>query len=258
MNYFGSKTAAEKYATGRPDFHANTINHIKDFLKLNGKLDKVLDVACGTGLSTKALLPIANHVYGTDLSAEMLNVAYDKDKINYTIAPAEQQPFENNEFDLITVSSGVHWFNIDAFLVEANRLLKINGWLVIYENFFSGEMNELDDFKIWVNEVYYKQSFPSPPRNKNYDWSQVNLQSKNFTIQIPENFKNQVSFTRKQLVNYFMSQSNIIAAVESGKTTYSEVEKWLDKELSEFFEDSNITRMINYGNWIKYLQKVSE
>ncbi|HEY4327766.1 MAG TPA: methyltransferase domain-containing protein [Mucilaginibacter sp.] len=256
MNYFTSKISAEKYSAGRPDFHANTINHIKDFLKLDKRLNKVLDIACGTGLSTKALLPIANNVYGTDLSAEMLKVAFEKDKINYRIAPAEQQPFENDEFDLVTVSSGVHWFDIDAFLIEANRLLKTGGWLVIYENFFSGDMDGRDDFKKWVNEVYYKQSFPSPPRNKHYDWSPENLQLKGFTIHSPENFKNAVSFNKIQLINYFLSQSNISAAVESGKTTYDEVEKWLDAELSEFFEDTSIKRTLYFDNWIKYLQMI--
>ena len=256
MNYFASKTAAEKYVAGRPDFHANSINHIKDFLKIEDKLGNALDIACGTGFSTKALLRIANYVYGTDLSEEMLSAALEKDKIQYSIAIAEKQPFENEEFDLITVSSGVHWFNIDAFLMEANRLLKNKGWLVIYENFFSGDMEGRDDFKKWLNEVYYKQMFPSPPRNKNYDWSMENLQTKNFTIQTPENFKNQVRFTRVQLRNYFISQSNVIAAVERGKSTFTDAEQWLDDKLSAFFEDENTYRIVYFSNWVKYLQKV--
>src|SRR6185503_5916696 len=59
MNYFNTKAAAERYSTGRPDFHRTTIKHIKDFLRLETKLDRALDIACGTGLSTKALLEIA-------------------------------------------------------------------------------------------------------------------------------------------------------------------------------------------------------
>src|SRR3954470_2404473 len=126
MNYFNPKTAAERYSKGRPDFHSNTIKHIKDYLHLNKKLNKALDVACGTGLSTKALLEIATNVYGTDTSQEMLNLALLPNTIHYSKAAAEQQPFADNTFDLITVSSGVHWFNIDQFLAEANRILKPN------------------------------------------------------------------------------------------------------------------------------------
>lgn len=255
MNFFSSKTSAEKYAIGRPDFHANTISHVKDFLQIEHKLQKALDIACGTGLSAKALLSVAENVYGTDLSPEMLNLALEKDKIYYTVATAENQPFGNGEFDLITVSSGVHWFNIDAFLIETNRILKDKGLLVIYENFFTGEMEESREFKKWVTDVYL-QRFPSPPRNKNYDWSPENLLSKNFTIEIPESFKNPVCFNRRQLINYFSTQSNIIAAVDSGKYSYWEIEEWLDNELSEYFEDEFGKRTLYYGNWIKYLQKM--
>ena len=86
MNYFNPKTAAERYSKGRPDFHSYTIKHVKDYLHLNKKLDNALDIACGTGLSTKPLLEIATHVYGTDTSQEMLNLAAQTDKINYSVA----------------------------------------------------------------------------------------------------------------------------------------------------------------------------
>jgi len=44
MNYFDPKTAAERYSKGRPDFHSNTIKHIKNYLHLDKKLDNALDV----------------------------------------------------------------------------------------------------------------------------------------------------------------------------------------------------------------------
>jgi ubiquinone/menaquinone biosynthesis C-methylase UbiE len=89
---------------------------------------------------------IATNVYGTDASQEMLNLALDTDKIGYLIASAEQQPFADNSYDLITVSSGVHWFDIDKFLIEASRLLKSESWLVLYENYFIAEMVGNDNF----------------------------------------------------------------------------------------------------------------
>jgi len=55
MNYFNPKTAAQRYSKGRPDFHSKTIKHIKDYLRIDKKLDNALDIACGTGLSTRAL-----------------------------------------------------------------------------------------------------------------------------------------------------------------------------------------------------------
>ncbi|WP_373492709.1 class I SAM-dependent methyltransferase [Aquiflexum sp.] len=256
MNYFNPRNSAERYSIGRPDFHSNTINHIKENLHIDRKLDRALDIACGTGLSTKALLDIAIEVYGTDTSQEMLNLALEKDKIHYQIASAEQQPFTDNTFDLITVSSGVHWFDIDKFLMEANRLLKSKSWLVLYDNFFISEIVGKKDFSNWFPEVY-KKKFPSPPRNNTYLWTNENLFIKNFNLVTEERFKNTVAFSKKQLALYFTTQSNIIAAVEKNETTYEEVENWLDRELSPFFDNDFQTQEINYGNWIKYIQRLN-
>jgi len=256
MNYFTPKTAAERYSKGRPDFHSNTIQHIKDHLQLDKKLDTALDIACGTGLSTKALLEIATNVYGTDSSREMLTLASQPDKIHYSIAPAEQQPFSDNSFDLITVSSGVHWFDIDKFLLEANRLLKSRSWLVLYENHFIAEMAGNESFTNWFPDVYLKK-FPSPPRNNAYSWTTENLLPKNFNFVTEERFKNPVNFNKKQLALYFTTQSNIIAAVGKNETTYGQVEHWLGQELASFFDNDDTTRTINYGNWIKFIQRAN-
>jgi ubiquinone/menaquinone biosynthesis C-methylase UbiE len=253
-NYFASKSSACRYAAGRPDFHDEITGRIKDYLQITQPLPKALDVGCGTGLSAKALLPLAAKVYATDISIEMLNTACEKDKINYCLAPAENQPFATAAFDLITVSSAVHWFNIDAFLAEASRLLKISGCLVIYENNFPGKMRDNEGFGSWFNKVYLPR-FPSPPRNKNYDWSRENLLSKGFTITIPAEFENQVSFVKSELISYLITQSNVIAAVEAGEIGYSEAEEWLDEHLTLYFENADLPAIFMFQNRMKYLSK---
>lgn len=256
MNHFNQKTAAERYSKGRPHFHSNTIQHIRGYIQPGRKFDKALDIACGTGLSTQALLEITTDVFGTDASQEMLNFALQPDKIHYSIATAEHQPFSDNYFDLVTVSSGVHWFNIDKFLAEANRLLKSKSWLVLYENYFISEMVGNDKFTNWFPNVYLKK-YPSPPRNNSYPWTNENLNQKNFNFLKEERFTNSVAFNKKQLALYFTTQSNIISAVERNETTYEEVESWLDKELASFFENDETTKTINYGNWIKFIQRIN-
>ncbi|NHN25405.1 class I SAM-dependent methyltransferase [Flavobacterium jejuense] len=253
MNYFNLKNVAERYSKGRPSFHNNTIEKVKTFLKIDSKIDKALDVACGTGLSTKVLLHIARSVYGTDLSIEMLNNASSKDQINYSISPAENQPFNDDEFNLITVCSGIHWFKIDAFLNEANRLLKSKSFLIIYDNYFISYMVDVPEFERWFPDIYLK-NFPSPKRNDNYNWSSDNLSSKNFSLLKEESFKNPISFTKADLILYFTTQSNITEAISNGDN-YRRIELWLDNELTPFFEDETTVRTINFGNWIKYIQR---
>ncbi|MEO8819552.1 MAG: class I SAM-dependent methyltransferase [Ginsengibacter sp.] len=254
MNYFSPKNTAERYAKGRPFFHRNTIKHIRDFIKIDYKLENALDAACGTGMSASALLDIAENVFGIDTSDEMLKLALNPKDIKYSKASAEDLPFENNYFDLITVSSGVHWFDIDKFLSEAKRVLKTNGRLVLYENHFISEMHGVESFGNWFPNVYLKK-FPSPKRNNSYLWNNDNLKSKGFVFIGEEKFKNSVEFTKEQLILYFTTQSNITAAVENKLSNYEEIESWLDKELTPFFSVQR--RTINFGNWIKYLQKIN-
>jgi ubiquinone/menaquinone biosynthesis C-methylase UbiE len=256
MNYFESQSTAARYAKGRPYFHNNTMEYVKVFLQLNKKLEQALDIACGTGLSTQALLDIAERVYGTDASEEMLRFARNPEKINYSLASAEQQPFPDQVFDLITVCSGVHWFNIDAFLAEAYRILKSDGWLILYDNFFLSEMKDVVEFQSWFPEIYLAK-FPSPARNNDYNWSPEHLKLKNFILQKEEVFKNEISFIKEELILYFTTQSNISSAVESQVYSYAEIESWLNIELNRFFTEPGEKKTLYYGNKIQYLQKTA-
>lgn len=254
MNHFAPQDTAERYAIGRPRFHHHTIEHIRKVLKIETKLEKALDIACGTGLSTRALREISQSVYGTDTSDSMLANALDKDRIHYSIAPAEDQPFQDNSFDLVTVCSGVHWFDIDRFLLEAKRILKPKGSLVLYDNFFISEMEGEASFKKWFPEVYLKQ-FPSPKRNSSYQWNQENLGPKDLVLWHEDQFSNSIEYTKSELILYFTTQSNISAAVKSGQYTFPDVEAWLSEVLSVYFPDDSAKQTIHFGNWIRYIRK---
>ncbi|HEV3411450.1 MAG TPA: methyltransferase domain-containing protein [Puia sp.] len=254
MNYFAPRTAAQRYAKGRPDVHSYTIHQLRDFLHLDEKLEHVLDIACGTGLSTNALLEVGNKVYGTDISPEMLELAPNRKLIHYSLAPAEDQPFADRYFDLITVSSGVHWFNIERFLTEASRLLKIQSYLVLYENYFDSSLQSDDQFKEWVAHTHY-QRFPTPPKNK-YSWSDETTTP--FGLHYVTEWRSAYSIpmTKQQFACYLTTQSNVIAAVEAGALSFEEVDAWLDHELDPFFFPGKEPRYIRFGNWIKFLKKI--
>jgi ubiquinone/menaquinone biosynthesis C-methylase UbiE len=255
INYFDTDAAAKKYSAGRPYFHANTVEKMMSFLQVDSRFPRALDVACGTGLSTKALLRIADEVYGSDSSQPMLDNAAEKDLITYVCATADKQPFDNAFFDIITVSSGVHWFDIDSFLVEANRLLKSRAWLVLYDNFFMAEMEEDPGFNKWHRDVYLKK-FPAPPRNNSYNWSAENLLPKHFAPKHEASFANTIVFTKNDLVNYFMSQSNTISAINSGDSDDKTIRGWFNTELKPYFPEPDQQRSFHFGNWILYLNTV--
>src|ERR1700676_573916 len=103
MNYFAFPTAAERYANGRPFFHPLAIKKIQSVCCGTGRINRALDVGCGTGQSALALLEIADDIVGLDNSAEMLSHAGRHARIRYVRACAEQMPFDDKSYGLITV-----------------------------------------------------------------------------------------------------------------------------------------------------------
>ena len=90
---------------------------------------RVVDVATGGGyMAAAALLRDANPV-GIDFSAAQIEFARARHPgISFIQSNAENLPFESNSFDGVITAFGIcHLPNPDAFLREANRVLKPSG-----------------------------------------------------------------------------------------------------------------------------------
>jgi SAM-dependent methyltransferase len=249
VNHFVHQTAAARYAAARPFFHPIVIDHL---VRKTGRsrFGRALDVACGTGQSAQALASIADSVDAIDVSSEMLQQAEQSDRIRYQISPAEALPFAANAFDLVTVGMAFHWFDQPAFLRQAARVLKQDGWLVIYNNGFNGEMAENPKFRAWAWEAYPKR-FPTPARRSvgvsaqlvsPYDLESVGQ----------ETFENPTPMRAEQLVAYLLTQTNVIAAVEEGKTSIADAADWIGNGIRPFFNDA--TRTMKFSGTIWYIR----
>jgi len=106
------------------------------------KSDNLLDVATGTGdfaIAATRLNP--NRIIGFDISEQMLQVGRVKVKrlgldqiIEFRKGDSEEMPFQNEQFDAITVAFGVRNFeNLEQGLSEFFRVLKSDGVVLILE-----------------------------------------------------------------------------------------------------------------------------
>lgn len=233
MNFFSPRSAAERYARGRPFFHPLIIQRSIEFLSLTEPLPRALDVGCGTGLSTIALKAIARQVVGVDASAEMIAFAPQDARIKYLVATAENLPFGARRFDLLTMSQVFHWLEKAAFFAEARRVLCAHGRLIIYDNYFSDQTDINAEFQAWHLESYLRR-YPPPLRA----WTKIteeDAQAEGFRLLLHERLENTISFSPEELVDYFVSQSNVIAAVEGGKEKIGDARAWLTKSVTPFF-----------------------
>lgn len=89
---------------------------------------RVLDIGCGTGISTRELKACGFDVVGVDKDQTMVRAAQGyADAIQYIVAPAHQLPFPEKSFDIVTAFTAFHWFNDEESLQEMKRVLKPGG-----------------------------------------------------------------------------------------------------------------------------------
>ena len=141
-NHFSTDAIATRYALGRPAFHRHVIDRVAAILGGGLPFGRALDVACGTGGSTVALEGLASRIFAADPSLAMLRQCVRRPRVAYVASYAEKLPFRDGVFDLLTIASAFHWLDRTLFLGEARRVLGSARWLVVYDNYFSGEAVE--------------------------------------------------------------------------------------------------------------------
>jgi len=89
---------------------------------------------CGTG-SGQAAVELASrfgHVLATDASAEQVSKAAPNPRVEYLVTPAHDCPLADSSADLVTVAQALHWFDIERFFVECDRVLVPGGVLAVW------------------------------------------------------------------------------------------------------------------------------
>ena len=101
-----------------------------------GPDDRVLDVGCGTGFATEALLERTEHVHGLDQSAHQLQRAYAKfgkrGPVRFYRGDAERLPFADDAFDVVWSSGSIeYWPNPVDALEEFRRVTRSGGQVLV-------------------------------------------------------------------------------------------------------------------------------
>jgi ubiquinone/menaquinone biosynthesis C-methylase UbiE len=87
------------------------------------------DCATGNGQAAVGLASVFDHVIATDASEKQIANAQPHERVEYHVAPAENGGLAAEAIDLIMVAQALHWFDLDRFYFEANRVLKSRGIL---------------------------------------------------------------------------------------------------------------------------------
>jgi ubiquinone/menaquinone biosynthesis C-methylase UbiE len=93
----------------------------------------VVDLGCGTGLSTRGWSGVAERAIGIEPNPAMLAVAEEAPSVEYRTAYAQATGIDDGAADIVTCSQSFHWMEAEATLAEAARILRPGGVFAAYD-----------------------------------------------------------------------------------------------------------------------------
>ena len=120
---FQHDRVAAGYASARPYLHPRVFAQAGEMIGGGPPRRRALDVGCGTGLSSVALLDLAAEVVGIDVARDMLRRAIHADAVSYVASGAEALPFRAGSFDLVVACGSMDWIDRPRFMPRAAELV---------------------------------------------------------------------------------------------------------------------------------------
>jgi ubiquinone/menaquinone biosynthesis C-methylase UbiE len=93
----------------------------------------VVDLGCGTGLSTRAWSGAAENIIGIEPNPAMLAAAERAPGVEYREAFADDTGLADGEADIVTCSQSLHWMEPERTFAEVERILRTGGVFAAYD-----------------------------------------------------------------------------------------------------------------------------
>ena len=224
---------ADGYATSRPPVHSQILDQVA-LLQSVSQIDLALDIGCGAGISTIALIQrgIGDRVLGIDPSHAMIRTAKRHvDGASFVLASAEALPVQSGTVGLLTAAGSLNYADISACFSEAKRVLSREGLLVVYDfspGRCSAQCAELDS---WYSKMLRR--WPKPNDGVR-EVSEATFESAPIRLVAYETFAVSIDFELDGYLDYLMTESNVGAAVRSG-ASLAEIRSWCEQGLHQLF-----------------------
>ncbi|MGC7872742.1 class I SAM-dependent methyltransferase [Desulfosporosinus sp. SYSU MS00001] len=217
---------ADIYNNSRPQSPEKVKEILLNYLGRNPSL--VVDLGCGTGLSTAIWSDVSRQIIGIEPSVDMQRIAKEKlanlSNIEFISAFSNDTGLENNCADIITCSQSFHWMNPQQTLKEVSRLLTIGGVFAVYDYDWPPVCN-------WEAELAYSLLFEkvaeiesNHPKLKdsfvrwNKDNHLTNIKnSQEFRYVREIVFSNSENCTAQRLIKLALSQGGLQAILKEDK-----------------------------------------
>lgn len=219
---------AEDYASGRMNVPEAIIDFI--FGDQMAITDRVLDLGCGTGISTRQIASRAAEVVGCDPDPTMLAHAISAGgkNIRYVVGRATHIPEKDASFDGVTIFSAFHWFANREAISEIFRVIRPGGWLAIINR------ENAPEYELRLRSVLADFAAEMPPSAKRGYAPESLLVREGVTKMRVATFSQEEVTSRSVALSYVMSRSvwNYVPFKLRSSAKIS-VQNWLDSRINK-------------------------
>lgn len=128
---------AGHYVLGRPSYPEEAIDYIVKSTGLT-KSSLVVDLGCGTGISSRLFAARGFRTLGIEPNAEMLAEARAQltgyDNLSFESGTAEDTGLAGGTAHLVNCAQAFHWFRPEEAFREMYRILQPEGWIALVWN----------------------------------------------------------------------------------------------------------------------------
>lgn len=190
------------------------------------KADLIIDVGCGTGISTRSLSEFGNQVIGLEPSEEMISIAREHTNhknISYKQGFSGKMDMASYSADIVSCSQSFHWMEPESTLKEIDRVLKSDGVLIIYDVIWPPSVSyELEKAycQLFDQVKQLTQELGAPIAHR---WDKkkhvVNVEQSSFFDYVKESYYHKSeAFTKEKFIGLALSQGGLEALLKRGYT----------------------------------------
>ena len=234
---FGGAAIAAGYAADRPPVHGQVLALAAERGWLGGAARRALDLGCGAGASTSALLAAlgdAPPVIAIDPAPAMVAaVGRVAPGAVGVVGAGEALPIADGSVDLITAAGSLDFADLDRCLGEAARVLRPGGRLLVYDFGLGARLasDRAPDLSPMITAFHDRwprlMSTRTPVTEARL---RGGAPAAGLAVEAHEPFEVVVPRTRAQYLAYLMTESNVTAAVAGGADPAA-IRSWLDDAL---------------------------
>ena len=214
------------YDKFRPNPPTEIIHQALNYLN-KPKADLVVDLGCGTGISTEIWSNFANEVIGIEPSQEMVSAAKNKDRksknTKYLLGFAHKIALPSKSVDIISCSQSFHWMEPVSTINEINRVLKKNGVFLVYDVIWPPSVNF--EFENSYFELFERVTKLTNELNETiaFRWSKnqhlLNIKkSQHFKFSKKTFYHKTEKLSKEQFIGIALSQGGLEALLKRGNT----------------------------------------